>query len=245
MLIAQAVFNKADDANRLNREDAEMFMSCAHFMSTVSRMQREHFAHVMQLSLKSTLRQFMGGEKSYGRAFKSGGDDVEIPVPSTKQLIRSWIMEGKYALFSNLPHPTVHTLLDHAYLLPSECVAYLLAHGSLVGGKKVKNYQTLGQSPLAKDIIKVNNYPNDGCLTVFVSLWSDDFEPNCTKQGRGGVWIMTMTIETADSGHTTIHNTYPLAVGPKGTDHHPVSRIILNNLKSIRRKEDGPPPTVM
>ena len=124
-----------------------MRMSLAHYVSTITWSQREDLAHVLFQTTKSTTRQlrqspFFGGKRE--------DQEISIPVPTTKQLLRSQYREGKNAIFPNLPHPKVRTVADHTYLLPSECVADLMAHGNidLEPKKSINSIQALPQSRL-------------------------------------------------------------------------------------------------
>ena len=68
-----------------------------------------------------------------------------IPVPTTKEQLQSIICEGNHicegncSLINNLPHPEVRTLDNHAYVLPSECIANLLAHGTMTSTMAVQS----------------------------------------------------------------------------------------------------------
>ena len=70
-------------------------------------------------------------------------------------------------------------------------------------------------------------------LTLYITLWSDDFEPNSTKDNRGSVWVMTMTIATPTNNHHTTYNTYVVAVGKKGVDHTPVYDRVMTDLEEL------------
>ena len=71
----------------------------------------------------------------------------------------------------------------------------------------------------------------------FLSLWSDDFEPNYSKGNRGSVWICTLTVQTSESGTPHLNNVYLLAVGPKGSSHQNVVRLLLDDIKTLERAE--------
>jgi hypothetical protein len=67
------------------------------------------------------------------------------------------------------------------------------------------------------------------CVLCF--LWSDDFEPNNVKNNRSSVWILTMTILVSEHVQSKEHfATFPIVVGPKGSDHVPVMRAISDNI---------------
>ena len=134
---------------------------------------------------------------------------------------------------------------DHAYVLPSECIADLLAHGTIDfnHGSTIHQVQSLAESRLARQIIQKNDHFQ--CKSVFLSLWSDDFEPNYSKGNRGSVWICTLTVQTSESETPRLNNVYPLAVGPKGSSHQNVVRVLLADIKTMEGAEGKESTVIM
>ena len=214
-LVGRAVFKTNSVYEHLNAEDVDMHMSLAHYVSTITRTQREDLANVLLRTTKSTTRQL---RQSPLFQLKTEEQEISIAVPTTKQLLRSQLCEGQYAVYPNLPHPKVRMVTDHGYILPSECVADLMPHGNfdLEPKKSINEMQTIPHSPLCK-----HHEAEDGeeCRSITSSLWSDDFVPNYSKGNRGSVWLMTLTIQSTESGNPTMLQVYPIAAGPKGKDH--------------------------
>jgi hypothetical protein len=52
------------------------------------------------------------------------------PIPTTYGKIRSVILEGTKSLIPILAHPTIRTLGNHAFVLPSQCIRHFLANGN-------------------------------------------------------------------------------------------------------------------
>ena len=93
---------------------------------------------------------------------------------------------------------------NHAYILIDEIISDALAHG------------------LSFPLDTVNSSEND-YVEIKVMRWSDDFEPvTGTKSNRGtGIWITSLTlIPSTGERSCKKHNTYILAVGKKGENHH-------------------------
>jgi hypothetical protein len=242
-LIAKALGQESTMLN-LDDDDIDMMMSLSHFVTTLTRNQRDLLGEVLSKTTAATRRQY----RMEMLTSQTGKAPVRqsIPVPTTKQQLRSIICDGSRSLISNLPHPEVRTMDVHAYVLPSECIADLLAHGTLDfnHGRTIHQVQSLAESRLAKQIIEKNNQFQ--CKSVFLSFWSDDFEPNYSKNNRrGSVWICTLTVQTAESGTPRINNVYPLAVGPKGSNHQPVVRKLLDDIKKLERVEGTESTVVM
>jgi hypothetical protein len=242
-LVSNAALRDPGTADALDEEDIKTFMSIAQFIATLSRTQRENFASVANSICDTHLRQSISkkvskkdehDQPSSPKRQKPNTSPV-VPVPRTKEELRSIFKEGKTSLFKNLPHPAVYTESNHSYILPSECVADLMAHGIIdvdSTADKLSPVESLACCPLARAITEENNH--HGIKTIIVSRWSDDFEPNSgMKGGRGTIWITTLTIQTAKSGTPGISHVYPLAVGPTDSDHEPIERIILDDLKKL------------
>ena len=66
-------------------------------------------------------------------------------------------------------------------------------------------------------------------------MWSDDCDPQNSKKNRKALWCLTITfIQDIDVTTDSPIPTYPLAIGPKGSDHRKVLRRILNDLSSLQ-----------
>ena len=75
-----------------------------------------------------------------------------------------------------------------------------------------------------------NLHHGDSNLTVNITLWSDDHEPNGTKDNRGSIWTLTVTIETKDcNGYSTL-NTYPISISTKGAPHDIVFKRLADDM---------------
>ena len=241
-LIAKALGQEFSMSN-LDDDDIDMMMTVSHFVTTLTRTQRDLLGEVLSKTTEATRRQYameMQTKQTGKKAVRQS-----IPVPTTKQQLRSIICEGHRSLISNLPHPEVRTMDDHAYVLPSECIADLLAHGTIDfnHGRTIHQVQSLAESRLARQIIEKNDHFQ--CKSVFLSLWSDDFEPNYSKGNRGSVWICTLTVQTSESGTPRLNNVYPLAVGPKGSSHQNVVRVLLADIKTMERAEGKESTVIM
>ena len=126
-LIANAV-GMGSNLSDIHLDDVDMMMTLSHLVTSLTRNQRELLADVLSKTTEVTSRQ--AHDKFQFEATGKTPEKRSIPVPLTKQQLRSVICEGQKSVITNLPHPEVHALGDHAYVLPSECVADLMAHDS-------------------------------------------------------------------------------------------------------------------
>ena len=241
-LVAQAVFQNPSVSTELHSDDVHMVMNLAMLIDTMTRSQRENLARVLNLCVKCTTRQLLEGledvPEKKGKTFLSRptgqSTSWNIPVPSSKETLRAIFVEGKNSIKENIQHPMVRMdVPGHAYILPSECLADAILCGIL-------DYNVTGKdSPyvLLPDSIKASLLAATDLSkrTIYLSLWSDDFEPNySTKAGRGSVWLLTLTLESHESGPAGIPHVYPIAVGLKSEDHNNVLECILNDVKHLK-----------
>ena len=218
-LACLANFHRTDVADEVLQNEVTRFINVAAFAGTLTRPQREEFAYI--------LRDVVSAKP------KEADTLWRIPVPTTPQELRRTIMEGKYSVFENLPHPLVQEVGDYAYCLPSDCLSDLLAHGFAnlhptlpKFNKQSTITQGLGSSPAAKRILA--SRPGESPSFLFLGFWSDGFEPTNSKQNRASAWIKTMSVHTEDPANSfvPITHVYPVAVGPKGNDHDVVERLL-------------------
>jgi hypothetical protein len=140
---------------------------------------------------------------------------------------------------------------DHAFSHPSDVICHHLAYGSGVlapfpvydDGSPMDAVgleqrcadpypmRSLKDTPVYAKIFLQTAISRLRHPCVLRLLWSDDFEPNNVKNNRSSVWILTMTILVSEHVQTKEHfATFPIAVGPKGSDHVPVMRAISDNI---------------
>lgn len=227
-LVHRAATKSTSPQGTLHPEEVTMFLIISRFIASMTRTQRDILAMVLCSTTRATKRQ-MEQQQTEG---SSAPEFEHIAVPQTKQDLRSLFSEGKHAVFPNLPHPYVHVMDDHAYILPSECVAHSLAASTEPPITSMSSVNPLSLSQEADEISDPNTA--EGVTTIFVSFWSDDCEPNYSKTNRGSIWVLTMTIESRRSGSPNISQVYPMATGSKKTDHTKVTEIILKDIEKVQ-----------
>ena len=247
MYLARKAILQSDNAtDELDPEDVETFLETAFFVSRISRPQREALASLLsrvcytvskQCERKHLAEQGKTDEpeRKRQRAELKNENQLDVKILTTKEEMRSRFISGKYALFPNLPHPEVHTLDGHAFVLPTECLADFMAHGladvTVTQGEQSLKHQTLPFCTKAREIVEQNQ--ERGCRTVFGSIWSDGFDPNTKLNNRGSAWVMTLTLETEVTETVTIKNVYPLVVGKESEDHRKITELIWDDLASL------------
>jgi hypothetical protein len=178
-----------------------------------------------------------------------------IRIPEDIQKIRSFYLEGKYAILENLPHPPVlDDVPGHAYLRITDCLRDAFALGI-----PIETIPPVAAAPVNTSLPVVHskysararqildNLPPtvgggpEQCVVTFFEFWNDDFEPNSfSKVGRGSAWIKTMTIAAPGEFGNIVHHTYPIAVGKKGDSHNGVEEKIRQELAILRTGQLAP-----
>ena len=258
-LVAMSQFNRDNVAPFLEDADVELQMYISFFVESLTKPQRHHFAEV--LTRVVALRNLTASQKLLETPLNQPAvrNDSSIqllryqPLPSpikyrceiprSYKEIRSWILEGKYAMFQNIPRPSVHKVGDHACVSIKDCIADLLGHGFLLHELGTEGSYTadvtntrINSFSRAQTIVgnaqTVMGSSADQLTVLWLTSWSDDFEPNYSiKANRGSVWIKTITIALPAESANSVVYTYPVALGPKGADHDVAERFLLSGLK--------------
>jgi hypothetical protein len=157
--------------------------------------------------------------------------------------MRSLYVLGKDALLPNLPRPPVTIIDNHAYVSLKDCVADLLGHGFEVDSIEANvdgdngSVRKISESKVARRIL--NNVSRthlqpENVLCLYLTEWSDGFEPSSAKSNRGSCWIKTVTIAPPPSQLHHLTYTYPIALGVNGVKHEEVEAMFAAELEEFR-----------
>ena len=135
-LVGYSVFELNNVAALLDKADVSLEILIALLASTLSRGQRVKLAMILGKLVTILDKRHPVNERSSEMeesAQQSPGNDrsnLSIVVPTNPSMLRRRIMEGKYAILPNLPHPTIQKVGVHAYVSLKEIIADFLAHGT-------------------------------------------------------------------------------------------------------------------
>lgn len=163
-------------------------------------------------------------------------------IPKSWNDLRRHHLQGKRSIVKNLPIPKVQEdIKNHSYVSLIDCIRDFLGHNSLSDIALVDDttvdaipdcVKHLSESLRAREIA---NLKQRDCLISYLTIWSDDVEPNRTKSNRGSIWLLTVTIATKlENSHSMAH-TYPLAIAKKNEDHQPVIHKVIEEMEQLRR----------
>ena len=169
---------------------------------------------------------------------------IETAFPTTPAKIRNLYLEGARSICSNIPTPNVRIIGGHAYISIRECIADILAHGLPLD---FIDFSCSSQTEQSVDINSKTTRAREiwdaaalvwgdlSCLVIYLSVWSDDFEPNSSiKSNRQSCWMMTITISPPEGMQHSLSYTYPIAIGKKDANHECIEKQFALELQSLR-----------
>ena len=124
---------------------------------------------------------------------------------------------------------------EHTYISLKDIISDFLALGTHYEHISLScdrnSISRIGESPRAISILKKGlefHPPPEPLVTLCIMEWEDDFQPLKSNKGQKkgtSSWIKTVTIVPPFGlKDSSIHNTYPVAIGPKGINHEAVER---------------------
>jgi hypothetical protein len=166
------------------------------------------------------------------------------PTPTTYGKICSVILEGCKSLIPMLAHPTIRTLGNHAYVLPSQCIRHFLANGNspmLFNNATARDvYMSPKDTPCRIAIAsKIGSLQNDSStpkhLPISFVEWKDDCESSKSNKAlnTGSIWVWTMTIFRKEKKMDLLIATFPVAIGLKADNHDPLEEIVGQDIKNM------------
>jgi hypothetical protein len=152
--------------------------------------------------------------KNIQRQLKKGTNSIDIsslpPIPTTYGKILLVVLEGCKSLIPTLAHPTIRTLGNHAYVLPSQCIRhFLVASGN--SPMLFDNTTACDMYMLPKDTpcriaiaSKIGSLQNDSSTPKHLPKsfveWKDDCKSSKSNKASntGSIWVWTMTFFRKD-----------------------------------------------
>jgi hypothetical protein len=268
-LIAQAFYNKKKKKSSISgggvpEEDLEICLQMSVLVHALTTRQNELFGNFLTLLFKrvNSIRQAYQkrcvqervarwcancqciGCKKKEQPHASVMVPRLPPIPTTFNGIRSVILSGPKAVITNLPHPVVHHLGDHAYVLPSECIRIFLARGHVPMEFHNQHSKTFyhwpDETPRGIAVAqKLTRSSHQGSAARHVPLayveWKDDCESSKSNKTSksGSLWIWTMTIFERKKGNDSVRATFPVAIGLKTDNHEEVERIVGEDMRKL------------
>jgi hypothetical protein len=237
-LIANMCGSTTDLFGKISPDEVNYQMKLSRFVSTLTISQQRQFAALLN---------------NFKHVYLTQSSDCFTPVCKIpKQLadLRRMYTEGEDSIENHLPIPDCVMLDDHSYVSITDCIADVLLRNQsdittvdewtvLLSQKtKADNYDIF-YSKRVLDIVadartriaEVDVEHNLTIVPIFITLWSDDFDPNRSiKANRQSVWIKTCTLFFRSKDGKYIERTYPVSMSKKGQNHETVEYHIKEEL---------------
>ncbi len=229
-----------ESCHRIHHGDAKLYIYLAYLMNVLTKNQRDMVQHLLVLYDRST----QGSTEEYVNMCNGTSTKQKriLTLPLSQQQVRREYMEGKYAVYSNLPHPLIRQKDDHSYCLPSDWIRHLLSFSNEVPFTKKKDHVVSEMKPYP--LFHIYDTCNFSKLTklegihqeyhqFYLSEWSDEFEPNYSLHNKGSVWAKTLSLYMPPGYTDSPEYTFLLALGRKSATHRKVEEVISDDLKML------------
>ena len=167
--------------------------------------------------------------------------------------INMFYFSRKTSLYKNIPCPKVFCRNNHACVSIKDIITHVFAFGleidgmvlnsslsfndnSLIGPKK--GVSICKQSKIIRENVRSrlrSHRQSVSPLIVYVTLWSDDFEPNNVIKHKRKSWLKTITIAPPEYSKVSHHYTYIIAIGSSNYDHEPIHSFFWDELKDLQK----------
>ena len=224
-------------------EEAEFHLRMTKFLTRLTKSDQEELAYFLLKVCNST------STDNTLNIFKS------TRPPTSTEDFNEFYIAGKNSITKHLPIPVVMKTQDrcHSYVTLTDVVQNMLAastavdqfrfetdlhpddghgHSLLFDGDEPASISTTRAAYSLFLELKKEEVGTGFVLYLWIKRWSDDFDPNNTKQSRNQVWIMTNTI-CPPAGEKKGRNTFFMAIGQKGDDHYPIEELFENELSAL------------
>ena len=164
-----------------------------------------------------------------------------INYPQSVADFRRVYTDGAFSIAQNMPIPLIHCNDNHSYILPSEMIRHILAHGFAVDVSS-NDALDVGLFSTSRGRSAVARMQDNAMLklVMWISGWTDDFDPNNTATHKGSVWAFTLTMSTPLQSKHAWTNSAVIALGPKKADHVSCLKALMDDINAISRS-----PTMM
>ncbi len=185
---------------------------------------------------------------------REGSHRFGISVCRSRKDFNARILDNKYGVYNNIPHPQVQTdLKHHAYVSIIDHIRHAVGIGRAMIGTIDHHLQVVpgrsldhpSRTPRAKQILEnaKQTYGGDisDVLVSYFKLWHDDFD-GAAACGLGiqQLWILTISIACPQANGNLLTNTFPVAIGPKAASHDEVWQRVAEDLKILKSPAISP-----
>ena len=231
----------------ITREDIELHLCFSRLSYNLGPSDRELLCKLIQSLITHVKMSTSHKDVNEPNALKVADKSETVQkttIPITLSDVRKLYLEGKNAMITNLPTPVVYTTnCNHAYVRIKDVIEHFFAYGccpELLSPMCVEMKQKVcypsecKKARMILEDIEPLKGSEKNVFEVLLTDWHDDFEPNTqSKQNRGSVWILSITIVSSRNIKNAQQYTFPIAIGEKNSSHEVVMDIYNKDLSNI------------
>jgi len=227
-LVFQA-FKKSSNfasSNYSSSKETEYHMKMTHFLNKLPRTMHTDFISILNSSQERNL-------------FESTRN------PITLNDVDKIYLSGKNSIYTRLPVPTVSVMDDHAYVSLTTVIDHFLAMGissydvvsnDVESDSNKDEEDGLYHSSFAIEMRNraiAANFHLQNILFLYLSIWSDDFEPTHYRKNKNSTWLKTVSISSTRKLRSQSLSTYILALGRKNLCHDSINEFYNKELSEL------------
>ena len=235
--------NVSSDVPNCSLEEINFHLNGLKFTMSMSQKQRFYFSYHNSLIMSAFKESNTLSEDSF-RCSRPPLDNFDINM---------FYFSRKTSLYKNIPHPRVFCLHHHACVSIKDIITHMFAFGLEIDGMILNNSSSINNNPLIgcntgvlacnqSKLIREkvrsrlrNHRQSVSPLIVYITLWSDDFEPNNVIKHKRKSWLKTITIAPPNHSKVSHNYTYIIGIGSSKHDHEPIHAFFCEELKELQK----------
>ena len=172
-------------------------------------------------------------------------DFTSTRLPTESNDILRFYTKYKYSLYNQLPTPTCHVSEYHAFVHLRAVIEHYVAFGyhtddNYLNQASYSPSSTILQCAEVIDLhrntmAQVEDDKKMSTITLFLMIWSDDFEPSTNLFNKHSTWMRTVTICANKGFGVSSEHTYLLSLGFKKDDHEEMNDILVKELEDLSK----------
>jgi hypothetical protein len=218
--------------NPLPVAEVDLQLQLAKLYLSLPKALSAELAYVFANSMRKTREEFSDEPSQF---------QARYHIPGTVNEVHAAYTKGKNCILKHLPHPLVDKLDNkHTYCPLPMILADALEHETSLDccwdyvpdNHEPINVKNVFDTKNRLEVLQQYNHLHhgDANLTVSVTLWSDDHDPNGTKDNRRSIWTLMVTIATSDCNLYSTLNTYPISISTNGASYDIVFKCLADDL---------------
>ena len=172
-------------------------------------------------------------------------DFTSTRLPMESNDILRFYTKYKYSLCNQLPTPTCHVSEYHAFVHLRAVIEHYIAFGFHTDDNNLNQVSYSPSSTILQctevidlhrnTMAQVEDDKKMSTITLFLMIWSDDFEPSTNLFNKHSTWMRTVTICANKGFGVSSEHTYLLSLGFKKDNHEEMNDILVKELEDLSK----------